>query len=204
MNETTQTPYLRLHEERAPTLNGSSGIRFAVLADPDRTQVYLTVLSNEGGGNFNKVVVPFADLEAALGPMPAGTPFGTKQLRTAIAGRSSNNHCFYAAVLRHAGLITAAEGAKHKFTKSGDWALWQRTMLELEGEPFLFPPALPTAVKEPAANVELPAPAENSGRSTRRGGKRQIPPALTADGASDEFPATVAQEDEGADREAHP
>ena len=171
-----QTSYLRLLEADAPTLSGSSAIRYAVFASPDRSQVFLTIVGNRGGGNWNREVVSLADIETALADVPAGEPFGSKLLRLAFVGRSNNNPPFLAAALLHAGLLAPAEGVKHKLVRTGDWAAWADGMLAHEGEPVLFPPGTPASghTAEPSASS-----AATAGRPTKKG-KRSVTSAAPA------------------------
>lgn len=164
------TAYLRLVEDRAPTLSGRSAIRYAVFADPARTQVYLAVVANEGGGNWNREVVRLTDIEAALAGLPAGEPFGSKALRSAFAGRSSNNSPFYGAAMVHAGLLAPAEGVKHQLVRVGDWSAWAAAMLAREGEEVMFPPAAvqaPVAERAPAPPAVKPASDKPAGKGRR-------------------------------------
>ena len=160
---TSQTSYLHLLEADAPTLSGSSAIRYAVFANPERNQIFLTIVGNRGGGNWNREVVSLADVETALADVPAGEPFGSKLLRLAFVGRSNNNPPFLAAALVHAGLLTPAEGVKHKLVRTGDWAAWADAVLTREGEPILFPPTVPASTQAtmtslaPAPSVDKPA-----------------------------------------------
>ena len=87
---TVQTPYRQVIEARAPSLSGSSGLRYAVLTDPGRSRVFLTILANEGGGNFNREIVAFDDIEEAIADQPADTPFGVKVFRVAFIGKSKD------------------------------------------------------------------------------------------------------------------
>lgn len=171
-----QTSYLRLLEADAPTLSGSSAIRYAVFASPDRSQVFLTIVGNRGGGNWNREVVSLADVETALADVPAGEPFGSKLLRLAFVGRSNNNPPFLAAALVHAGLLAPAEGVKHKLVRTGDWAAWADGMLAHEGEPVLFPPGTPATghTAEPSTS-----PATTAGKPPKKG-KRSVTSAAPA------------------------
>lgn len=170
-----QTPYLQLTEDRAPTLSGRSAVRYAVFADPARARVFLAIVANEGGGNWNKEAVALANLEAALANVPAGAPFATKILRAAITGRSTNNAGFIAAALVHAGLLAPAADAKHKLVKTGDWSGWAARMLALDGEEILFPPNAPGAPQAPEPPTAVSVAPEPSAKKTRRGGNRLIP-----------------------------
>ena len=125
---TVQTPYRKVIEARAPTLSGSSGIRYAVLTDPGRSRIFLTILANEGGGNFNREIVAFDDIEEAIADQPAEMPFGVKVFRVAFIGKSNNNAGFLAAALVHAGLL-APSAVKHQYLKAGDWPAFEADML---------------------------------------------------------------------------
>lgn len=181
------TAYLRLAEDRARTLSGRSAIRYAVFADPARTQVYLAVVANEGGGNWNREAVRLTDIEAALAGLPAGEPFGSKALRSAFAGRSSNNAPFLAAAMVHAGLLAPAEGAKHQLVKAGDWSAWAAAMLAREGEEVLFPPtpAGQAPVAEPAPAPPAVKPASDKPVGKGRRGKAAPPVIPEEDGDAD-------------------
>ncbi|GLT21363.1 hypothetical protein GCM10007933_08150 [Zoogloea oryzae] len=173
-----QTSYLRLLEADAPTLSGSSAIRYAVFASPDRSQVFLTIVGNRGGGNWNREVVSLADIETALADVPAGEPFGSKLLRLAFVGRSNNNPPFLAAALVHAGLLAPAEGVKHKLVRTGDCAAWADGMLAHEGEPVLFPPGTPASAHtaEPSTS-----PATTAGKPLKKGKRSATNAAPAAD-----------------------
>lgn len=170
-----QIPYRQVIEARAPTLSGSSGIRYAALTDPSRSRVFLTILSNEGGGNFNREIVAFDDIEEAIADQPADTPFGVKVFRVAFIGKSNNNAGFLAAALVHAGLLAPSE-AKHKYLKTGDWPAFEADVLAREeAETFLFPPVLPEGAQAVVpAGAAVPA-SDKSEKKNRRGGNRLIP-----------------------------
>lgn len=182
---TVQAPYRQVIEARAPTLSGSGAIRYAVLTDPGCSRVFLTILANEGGGNFNREIVAFDDIEEAIADQPADTPFGVKVFRVAFIGKSNNNAGFLAAALVHAGLL-APSAVKHQYLKTGDWPAFEADMLARDtAETFLFPPTLPEAGQ---AAVALPAP-DKPVKANRRGGNRLIPvetaPAVEEGGDAD-------------------
>ena len=153
MTPVTQIPYLRLREARALKLSrGPHGIGYAVLADPDRNRLFITVVSNECAGNWNKEVVAFSDIERILAGTAQGDPFTAKIFRAGFAGKSSNNSGFLAAALVHEGLIAPAPDTKHKLVRCGDWSQWKAALLALDGEAILIPPVLPdAAIVTPAA-----------------------------------------------------
>ena len=163
---TLQTSYLRIAEERAPTVSGKSAIRYAILANPERSRLFIAVVANEGGGNWNREAVALADVETVLGELTPGEPFSSKLLQAACTGKSSNNAGFLAAALMHAGLIAPAPDVKHKLVVVGNWTAWQAEMLAHEGEDFVFPPS--AGGPSPAAPVEEPATGKKAKRASRR------------------------------------
>lgn len=179
-----QTNYLQVLEADAPTLSGSSTIRYAVFASPDRSQVFLTIVGNRGGGNWNREVVSLADVETAIADVPAGEPFGSKLLRLAFVGRSNNNPPFLAAALVHTGLLARAEGVKHKLVRTGDWNAWTEAMLACEGEPVLFPP---TVSGDEQTVVPTSGPATVSSKPAKKGKRSATmsPPAANQHEESD-------------------
>lgn len=175
-----QKPYLRLAEERASTLSGSSAIRYAVFADPERNRLFLSIVAAEGGGNFNREVVAVDDIRDVVTIQPADKPFGSKVLKACFVGKSNNNAPYLGAALIHAGLLAPAEGAKHKLVVAGDWAGWQTAMLAREGESILFPPVAAGAVEAAVTKAETspsakPGKDEKPTKKNRRGGNRLIP-----------------------------
>lgn len=160
-----QANYLQVLEADAPTLSGSSTIRYAVFTDAKRSQVFLTIVANRGGGNWNREVVSLADIETVLGDVPAGEPFASKLLRQVFVGRSNNNATFLAAALVHAGLLATAPGVKHKLVVVGGWTAWQAEMLARDGEAVVFPPGAGDALPEvPVVPV--------AGKKAKRSGRR--------------------------------
>lgn len=186
--EVVSTTYHRLLDSRAATLSGSSAIQYALLADPDHAQVFLLITAAEGGGNFNREVVAFDDLEAAVDAAPVGKPFGSKQLKGAYQGRSNNNAPYACAALIAQGLLAKAPDVKFGLVKAGDWDAWRLQMMALPGELFVFPPA-PVEAPTPATA----ASAEPKGKKKdKRGGNRFIPVVETPEAdeeVSDAHPA---------------
>lgn len=193
MVDVSQTPYLRLREGRAEKLGAraSGAIHYAVLTDPDRRQVFITLTRNEGSGGFSKEVVPLRDIEEALADVAEGGTFASKQLRTAFVGKSACNGGFLSAVLKAEGLVAPAPDVKHQLVRRGDWARWQAEVLALDGEPILIPPlpggsnsASPAAVPSVQGSPATPS----GGRKSRRGGNRLVAVDATP-GEGDEDPA---------------
>lgn len=180
---TNQLPaYLRVREASASKLGqrASGAIRYAVLTNEERTEVYLTVTANDGGGQWSREAVPLRDIEEALSGVAEGSTFAAKRLCGAFVGKSTNNAGFLAAVLRAESLVAPA--GKYQFVVDGDWDEWKRTVLAAPSQP--FPVAAPADEK---ATTAAPAVANKAQRRSRRGGNRLIPVGDEADsgGGSD-------------------
>ena len=189
-----QISYLRVLDERTPTLSGSSDLRYAVLANTERTQVFLTILSNSGGGNFNKEIVAFVDIENVLADLPTDSFFGSNALRGAITGRSSNNAGFFCAALVHAGLLAPAAGVKHKLVKAGDWPAWQAGMLARDGDAYIFQPAMKGAIQASVTVPSQPPAKAKAVKKDRRGGNGAAPTTNTPPGIKGDIATDVTKE----------
>lgn len=115
----------------------SSGqIDYRIACNPTRTELYLSISGNSGGGYFSKEWLPVDRLAKLLRQLQAdGKPFATKQLKPAFVGRSVNNPPFLAAILR-AEQLTSADPANPLLSRvSGDIEAWCKALLKLKGEP---------------------------------------------------------------------
>lgn len=190
MTTVTQTPYLRLHTDHAPKLaaRAMGGVTYEVLSNPEKTQLFIIVVANDGGGNWNREVVSLQEIEKALKGQDKA-PFPSRIFRGVFRGRSSNNAGFLAAVLAKEGLLAPAPEVKHKLALAGDWAAWQSGLLSKSGESILIPPVLPEAATKAPAKAPGGKPIEASAtpavtRKDRRG-KRGEADALPAAGGDD-------------------
>ena len=102
----------------------------------DSQTVYLAVTGNEGGGYFSREWVALPRIRSTLADQfEAGEPFSTPVLRGAYTNRSVNNGGFLAAMLRHEGLLKAAE-PPHLHLGTDGWEAWEREQQQrfAEGE----------------------------------------------------------------------
>jgi len=121
----------------------SAGIlNYHVVADNDRRGLLIAVTKNEGGGYFSRERVPFHAIATCLEKYKSGLPFVSKVLKNVFVSKSANNAGFLCAVLHALGLLSAAPVAKTQHIVTGDWPLWEKTMLadtgtriELPAEP---------------------------------------------------------------------
>jgi len=202
MNQSSQTNYLRLREERAATLSGSSHIRYAILCDPDRAELYVTVTAAEGGGNSNKELVAMSEIAKVLATLPANSTFPSKALRPCFKGGSNNNAGYWSAALVHAGLIAPAPDAKHQLIIIGDWKAWASEMLALDGEPVQFPPATGQKMETPPVIAASAGSTEKPSSKTRRK-DRAAPVSKTPTVNAEAWPFTDGQTSEVPGDAAH-
>lgn len=112
----------------------SAGIlNYHVLADNDRSGLLIAVTRNEGGGYFSRERVPFRTIITCLEKYKSGVPFVSKVLKDVFVSKSANNAGFLCAVLHALGLLSAAPAAKTQHVVTGDWPLWEKTMLAETG-----------------------------------------------------------------------
>ena len=146
-------------------------ITYRVLCDEQRERLFITIVSNNGGGYFSKEVVPFDGVERCLAAYTEGKSLPAKVLRTAFVGKSVNNAGFLAAILRAEGLLAGVPDAVHQHQIAGDWTDWKETMLCADGEPYV-PPTKPevnsngeTAESAHAKVTESTSPEDGAGDS---------------------------------------
>ena len=136
----------------AKQADGSIG--YQVVADPDRSKLYISITSNDGGGYFSKELVEFGKIERCLKNIAEDVAFPSKSFRPAFVGKSTCNPGFISAVLRHLGLITLAPATETQHVLVGDWGHWQTNMLTEPGETIEI--AILVAAKPQAEGVQEP------------------------------------------------
>ena len=184
MTTETVIPYLKLKEAEAPKLGRNGGsIRYLILTDTDRQQLYVSIVANDSGGYFSNEIAAFEHIEACL-PADLTQPFAAKALIPAFVSRSANQPSFCAALLRAEGLTAAVADHAHLHQVAGNWAAWKAAMLALPGEPYV-PPTKAPAVMNTMTRQELPDDAETESHPGHRKGKkvRVVKPAEGADHA---------------------
>lgn len=163
--------YVKLKSAEAQKLGRNGGsIRYLILTDTDRQQLYVSIIENDSGGYFSSEVARFDLIEACL-PADRTQPFPAKVLTRVFVSRSANQPSFCAALLRTEGLTAAVEGKPHLHQIVGDWAEWQRMMLALPGEPYV-PPTKALAVTNTTTRQEIPGEVEAKEHPGQRKGKK--------------------------------
>ncbi|WP_348696478.1 hypothetical protein [Duganella fentianensis] len=112
---------------------GDGSISYQVLADADRTTIYITITGNNGGGYFSRERVPFDAIEACVKKCEPERPFPSKTLQSAFVGRSANNAGFMVAVLRAEDLLCPAPGRETQHAVTSDWTAWKKSALAEPG-----------------------------------------------------------------------
>jgi len=130
----SNTPiYLLLATLTAPktSLNAQGGIVYVVLKDEASTEVFLTLLENQGGsGYFGREIIPFTNIEACLNGADLKQTIPAKRfLRAFSASKSVNNGGFLTACLRHQGLLKPAPESPQQHVIGDDWEAWKAAML---------------------------------------------------------------------------
>lgn len=157
MTSTHPTTYLNIMQATAPKVGqkATGGIQFALLKNSDSTELFITMLGNDGGGYFSREIIPFSAIESCLAASKANKPIPAKTLRSAFQGKSSNNAGFLACVLRKLGLFVSVPSS-HQHQLGEDWQSWKSGHLAMPGEPF----ATPSAASPPDdAQATTPEPA---------------------------------------------
>jgi len=152
----------------------SAGIlNYHVVADNDCRGLLIAVTKNEGGGYFSRERVPFHVIITCLEKYKPGAPFVSNVLKDVFVSKSANNAVFLCEVLHALGLLSAAPVAKTQHVVTGDWPLWEKTMLaetgtrielptEIGGEILAGSIAVPDD-KEHRETLESPSKKLNSG-----------------------------------------
>jgi hypothetical protein len=191
MNETAT--YFHLQTLTAPktSLNAKGGITYAILKDSASTEVYFTLLANEGGsGYFGREIIPFANIQACLDGVQPLQPIPAKRFRNAFStSKSVNNGGFLVAALRHQSLLKPAPDVSHQHVIGDDWDDWKTRMLAMESAEVFGAPVTEQPV--PSATPEsIAEPAER--KKSKKAGKRDKTTAAenaNTEGGDDDQPA---------------
>jgi hypothetical protein len=94
-----------LKEATCPTSSGKSKLGYQIGID-DSGEIFLTVVSNTGGGFFSAGEwISFSDIQAAIEAWPADAPITSMAFARLYRGKSANNPGFLTAVLVAEGLL---------------------------------------------------------------------------------------------------
>ncbi len=186
----SDTPiYFHLATLTAPktSLNAQGGIVYAILKDEASTEVFLTLLENQGGsGYFGREIIPIANIEACLNGADLKQTIPAKRFLKAFkASRSVNNGGFISACLRDQGLLKPAPESPQQHVIGDDWAVWKAKMLETQSdEVFVSPDAEKPAKPEPASSKASEKKEKKAGK-----GKKEVAAPASTEGDGNADPA---------------
>lgn len=130
---------LKLATARKTSQRATGEITYRVLCDEQRERIFLTIVSNDGGGYFSKEILPFDGVERCLATFVDGKPLPAKALRDAFVGKSVNNAGFLAAILVAEGLLSGVPDMTHQYQLVGNWSDWKEAMVCADGTPYVPP-----------------------------------------------------------------
>lgn len=121
--------------------NSTGTISYAVLIDADRTEPFIALTGNDGGGYFSREAVPISALRRCATPASADAPLGANAFKPAFIGRSTNNGYFAVAALCAEGLLNRVQrqgpGRGQPLADAGfwdDWCTLVRAQAEAQGD----------------------------------------------------------------------
>lgn len=115
-------------------------IRYQVLADEARQQLWLRLVGNDSSGCFSSEPVPMTAIETCVQSVQPDRPLPSKALAACYRGRSSNNGPFAVAALRDLGLLVPVPENLCLSRVEGDWQAWKETMLAATGTEITIAP----------------------------------------------------------------
>ena len=182
--------YLHLHTLAAPktSQNAQGGIVYAILKDDASTEVFLTLLENQGGsGYFGREIIPFANIAACLNGADLKQTIPAKRfLKAFSASRSVNNGGFLCACLRHQGLLKPAPENAHQHIIGEGWEAWKAKMLETQSDEVFIGIEADNATKtEPASSKA----GDKKEKKPAGKGKKEAPVPVSTEGDGNAHPA---------------
>ena len=182
--------YLHLSIQTAPktSLNAQGGIVYAILKDDASTEIFFTLLENQGGsGYFGREIIPFANIAACLTETDLKQTIPAKRFLKAFSvSKSVNNGGFLTACLRHQGLLKPAPESPQQHVIGDDWAAWKAAMLKTTSdEVFIEPEADKSAKVAPASGKG----GDKKDKKPGSKGKKEAAAAASTEDDSNDHPA---------------
>lgn len=118
--------------------HATGSISFRVLIDEARTQVFLSMIGNDGGsGYFSPKPINFDAIHACVADAQPGQILLAKHFKPAAfsISRSANGPGFLAAICRSLGLLGPAEDKPDRHVVTGNWQAWKAKQLVMEAQP---------------------------------------------------------------------
>jgi hypothetical protein len=131
----------------------------------DKGRIYIRLWKNSGNGKHPRDWLALADIEKALGKIPAEGSFTADAFAPLFYGRSVNGRYFTIASMLHAGLLRRTEEG---YARNTPTELWSELQALIQAGTDLMPPAMepgagptvvtiPKAKKSPKKVAALPA-----------------------------------------------
>lgn len=173
--------YLHLSTQIAPktSLNAQGSIVYALLKDEASTEIFFTLLENQGGsGYFGREIIPFANIAACLTDADLKRTIPAKRFLNAFsASKSVNNGGFLTACLRHQGLLKPAPESPQQHVIGDNWEAWRATMLQTPSDEVF----IGSEVDKPATFASASSKASVKKKAGGKGKKEATAPASTED-----------------------
>lgn len=181
--------YLHLSTQTAPktSLNAQGGIIYALLKDEASTEIFFTLLENQGGsGYFGREIIPFANIAACLTEADLKQTIPAKRfLRAFSASKSVNNGGFLTASLRHQGLLKPAPESPQQHVIGDDWEAWKAAMLKTPSDEVF----ISTGAEQPAKPEEASSKASDKKEKKSGKGKKEVATPACTEGDGNVDPA---------------
>jgi hypothetical protein len=179
--------YLHLSTQTAPktSLNAQGGIVYALLKDEASTEIFFTLLENQGGsGYFGREIIPFANIAACLTEADLKQTIPAKRFKAAFQkSKSANDSGFLVACLRHQGLLKPAPESFQQHVIGDDWEAWKAAMLKTPSDEVFI------GAEEEKPAKAAPASSKSSDKKEKKAGgkgkKAAAAPASTEDHGND-------------------
>ncbi len=105
--------------------NSTGTFSYAVMIDADRTEPFIAMTSNDGGGYFSREAVPISALRRCAGLADSDKPLGASAFEPTFVGRSTNNGNFAVAALCAESLLNRVQrdgpGRAQPLADAGFW-----------------------------------------------------------------------------------
>lgn len=109
-------------------VHSTGTISYAVLIDTDRTEAFIALTGNAGGGYFSREAVPIAALRRCVCQTDRDKPLGAGAFKPALVGRDTDNDYFAVAALCAEGLLNRVQrespGRSQPLADAGLWDDW--------------------------------------------------------------------------------
>lgn len=177
MQHSTQYLSLKVAQASKTGSRATGQITYRLLAAADRSELYIRIEGNEGGGYASKELVPFSKIIDCLQGLES-QHFPARALSSVFTGRSANNHGFLIAICHAENILEAVSGVSFAHRICADLDKYRADTLALNGEPFaIVPPESKgnAKSKEKEAISGAESSSADDGVGKRKSGKKSDP-----------------------------